>query len=149
MWKQIGRTSLFVVAVGLFAVPVDAQRAAAADSTGIRQAALDYIEGWYEGNAQRMERALHPGLAKRIMVTENGRSRLDHMGAEQLIRGTASGGGKRTPPAQRRTDVRILDIYGNAASVRIDATDWVDYLQLAKNNGQWVIVNVLWELRPR
>lgn len=38
----------------------------AADSAAIKQTALDYIEGWYEGNAERMERALHPDLAKRI-----------------------------------------------------------------------------------
>jgi len=37
-----------------------------ADKAAIRQTALDYIEGWYEGNSERMERALHPDLAKRI-----------------------------------------------------------------------------------
>ena len=40
------------------AAPALAQ--AAADSTGIRQAALDYIEGWYEGNAER-----NPGVRRR------------------------------------------------------------------------------------
>ena len=44
--------------------------------------------------------------------------------------------------------VRILDIYRNAASVRIDASNWIDYLQVAKWRGRWVIVNVLWELKP-
>src|SRR5688572_31146080 len=58
-----------VVALVL-AAPARAQTAA--DSAGIRQAALDYIEGWYEGNAERMERALHPELAKRIVNTEHG-----------------------------------------------------------------------------
>jgi Putative lumazine-binding len=27
--------------------------------------------------------------------------------------------------------------------------DWVDYMQLAKVDGRWVIVNVLWERKPR
>jgi hypothetical protein len=26
---------------------------------------------------------------------------------------------------------------------------WVDYMHMAKWNGRWVIVNVLWELKPR
>ena len=26
--------------------------------------------------------------------------------------------------------------------------DWVDYLQMAKVDGRWVIVNVLWESKP-
>ena len=38
---------------------------------------------------------------------------------------------------------------GPLAVARVDAGDWVDYLQLAKWNGRWVIVNVLWELRPQ
>jgi Putative lumazine-binding len=29
------------------------------------------------------------------------------------------------------------------------ATDWIDYLHVAKFNGRWVIVNVLWELKPQ
>jgi len=31
--------------------------------------------------------------------------------------------------------------------VKIVARDWVDYLHVAKFNGRWVIVNVLWELK--
>ncbi|MGH7551869.1 MAG: nuclear transport factor 2 family protein [Longimicrobiales bacterium] len=49
----------------------------AGDSAAIRATALDYVEGWYTGDAARMERALHPELAKRIVNTnpQNGRSR--------------------------------------------------------------------------
>jgi hypothetical protein len=131
--------------------PTQVWAQSAADSSGIRQAALDYIEGWYEGNAERMERALHPELAKRIVNTNprNGRSMLGQQGAMTLVNNTKSGGGKETPVAEQRKDVRILDIFGNAASVRIDASTWVDYLQVAKWNGRWVIVNVLWEMRPQ
>jgi hypothetical protein len=123
---------------------------AAADSAGIRQAALDYIEGYYEGDAARMERALHPELAKRIVRTnEQGRSQLGQMSAMSLVQGTRAGGGKDTPPAERHKDVTILDIYQGAASAKIYASGWVDYLHLARWNGRWVIVNVLWELHPR
>jgi hypothetical protein len=122
----------------------------AADSNGIRQAALDYIEGYSEGNAARMERAVHPELAKRIVnVDERGRYRLGQMSAMTLVEGTRAGGGKDTPVAEQRKDVTIFDIYQNAASAKIYASQWVDYLHLAKWNGRWVIVNVLWELHPR
>jgi hypothetical protein len=66
-----------------------------------------------------------------------------------LVNSTRAGGGKSTPANQQRKDVRILDIFGNTASVRVDAATWVDYLHVAKWNGRWVIVNVLWELRPQ
>ena len=123
----------------------------AADSAAIRQTALDYIQGWYTADAARMERALHPELAKRIVRTDSlGRYRLDTQSAMTLVQGTRAEGGKDTPLADRHDDVRILDIYRNAASVRIDASYWVDYLQVAKwRGGRWVIVNVLWELKPK
>jgi len=31
--------------------------------------------------------------------------------------------------------------------VRADANNWVDYLHVAKVEGQWKIINVLWEMR--
>ena len=119
-----------------------------ADSTGIRQAALDYVEGWYAADSTRMARALHPELVKRILNSDRqGRSWIANQGASQLIRGTASGGGRETPEANRKTEVRILDIFQNAAAARIDAGPWIDYLQLVKWQGRWVILNVLWENR--
>lgn len=128
----------------------NARAQTAADSAGIRQAALDYIQGWYTGDAARMERALHPELAKRIVQHDSlGRYRLDQQSAMTLVSNTRNGGGKDTPAADRHDEVRILDIYQNAATARIDASYWIDYLQLAKWRGRWVIVNVLWEMKPR
>ena len=121
-----------------------------ADAAAIRQTALDYIEGWYEGNPERMERALHPELAKRIVRTnpQNNQSRLDQMSAMSLVQGTRRGGGRNTPKERQQKDVTILDVYEGAASVKVIASDWIDYLHMARFNGRWVIVNVLWELKP-
>ena len=133
----------------LAAHPSWAQAQSAPDTAAVRATALDYIEGWYEGNAERMERAVHPDLAKRIINTDQrGRPVLGHQSAMTLVQNTRRGGGKETPPAQQRKEVRILDIFVNTASVRVDAGSWIDYLHLAKWNGRWVIVNVLWENRP-
>jgi hypothetical protein len=126
------------------ATAVEAQTKA--DSAAIRATALDYIDGWYTGDAARMERSLHPDLAKRIVITENNRSRLSHQGAQTLIESTRNGSGRRTPEAERRNQVRILDIFGDAAAVKVTASEWIDYMHMAKFNGRWVIVNVLWEL---
>jgi hypothetical protein len=121
----------------------------AADSAAIRAAALDYIDGWYAADGQRMERALHPELAKRNVFSDStGRSRLIQMSAMTLVMGTRNGGGSTIPAAQRSDSVRILDIYGGAASARVRAATWVDYMHLAKFNGQWRIINVLWENDP-
>jgi hypothetical protein len=122
----------------------------AEDRVAITQTALDYIEGWYEGNAERMERALHPHLAKRIAKHDaaQGVDVLSPMSALELVVATRKGGGTQTPEERQQKDVTILDVYEKAASVKIVASDWIDYMHLAKMEGRWVIVNVLWELKP-
>ncbi|MGD2153705.1 MAG: nuclear transport factor 2 family protein [Gemmatimonadales bacterium] len=144
-------TKRLVVLLALFPIVPGVLRAQSpADSAAITRTALDYIEGWYEGNAERMERALHPELAKRMVSTDpaSGSSTLNHMTAQQLVAATGAGYGTRTPEAERRRDLTILDIYENVASVKVVARDWIDYLHLAKFDNSWVIINVLWELTP-
>jgi hypothetical protein len=133
--------------VACAALPSALRAQSAADSAAIRATALDYIEGWYTGDAARMERALHPKLAKRIVRAQNGQSQLGDMTAEQLIAATRAGYGKETPEAERQRDVTILDVFRDAAVVKIVARDWIDYLQVAKWDGEWKIVNVLWALK--
>ena len=144
---MIRRVLLSIVLGGLGAAGT-LRGQSAADSAAIRATALDYAEGWYEGNAERMERALHPELAKRIMrTTPEGRSRLEQMSAMTLVQGTRAGGGKSTPPDRQQKDVYILDIFNGAASVKTVMSGWIDYMHMARWNGRWVIVNVLWELK--
>jgi hypothetical protein len=122
-----------------------------ADSAAIRATALDYAEGWYEGSADRMARALHPELVKRIVVrdTATGKSMVQGMGASVLVNSTRHGYGKETPKERQQKEVTILDIFGNAASAKAVMADWVDYMQLGKVDGRWVIVNVLWERKAQ
>ena len=140
------RISFLAALCGVVMFPAPCRTQSAADSAGIRAAALDYIDGWYAADGERMERALHPELAKRNVFSDSsGRSRLIQMSAMTLVQGTRSQGGSTIPNGQRTDSVRILDIYGGAASARVRAATWVDYMHLAKFNGRWRIINVLWE----
>jgi hypothetical protein len=142
--------SLIAIVI-LFSGVAAAQTAPADENAAITKTALNYIEGWYEGNAERMESALHPELAKRIIYTDpkSGRSQFSHMGAMTLVLGTREGGGSKTPKEKQLKEVTILDRFENVAIVKIVASDWIDYLSVAKFNGKWRIINVLWELKPK
>ena len=146
--RSLSRPAIVALMIAGTALPAAAQ--SSADTAAIRAAALDYIDGWYTADGARMERALHPELAKRNVTTDpaSGRSRLIQMSAMTLVQSTRRGGGSDIPAAERKDEVRILDIFGGAASARVTAATWVDYMHLAKVNGHWVIMNVLWENNP-
>jgi hypothetical protein len=141
--------AFLVLAAGFLAAAPAAAQSAEPDTAAIRTAAEDYIMGWYTGDADRMASALHPALVKRLHLTDpnSGRSWVQEQGKSQLVMGTASGAGTRTPEGDRRGDITILDVFRGSAVVRIDAATWVDYLQLVEEDGRWLILNVLWELR--
>lgn len=121
-----------------------------ADKEAIKRTALNYAEGWYEGNADKMESALSPDLAKRIARTNaQGQSGLGQMTAMTLVQYTRAGEGKQTPKEAQQKDVTILDMMGGAATVKLEMRDWVDYMHIGKMNGKWVIINVLWEMKPK
>jgi hypothetical protein len=135
-------------AVRLLRVSRPRNRPTAADSAAITATALDYIEGWFAGDAERMRRAVRPDLAKRIYQRERGgRGTLVDSDGTELVQRTAEGYGRSSPRDRIRSDVRILDVFHNSASVRIDAGLWVDYLHMERTELGWRIVNVLWELR--
>lgn len=151
MTAQIQLISVSIFALlGATAIAIP-QSSEISDDQAITKTALDYIEGWYTGDATRMERALHPDLAKRMISTDpkTNRSRFNHMGAMTLVQRTREGIGKKIPQDRQQKEVTILDRFQNAAVVKIVAADWVDYLQVAKFNGDWKIINVLWELKPK
>jgi hypothetical protein len=142
------RVRLSLTALLLAGLAGGASAQTTADSAAIRATALDYIDGWYTNDAPRMERALHPHLAKRLVYADtSGHSHLVDLTALELVQGTRAH--PPVAPADRREDVAILSVFGDAAVVRIDASTWVDFLQEVKWNGRWLIINVVWENRPR
>jgi hypothetical protein len=129
---------------------IQSNKALSVDAESIKQAVLGYIEAWYNGEPERGEKSLHPELAKRIVRvnSETGRNILEGMSASYLIERWKSGQGKNTPAENQLKEITILDINGKMASVKLEAASWVDYMHLAKLNNQWVIVNILWEVKP-
>ncbi|TND10588.1 MAG: hypothetical protein FD123_230 [Bacteroidetes bacterium] len=134
-------------------VTVSAQNDAAkprhADSLAIRETILNYVEGFYYGEVKRMEKAVHPELAKRIIVRDtSGVTMVSNMGSSTLIYNTS----RQSKKAQERkepikTEILVYDIFKNIATAKAstDKFSFIDYVQLGKINGEWKIVNVLWE----
>ena len=116
------------------------------DTESIKMVALDYIEGWYEASPERMERALHPDLAKRVVQNVDGEDRLLATSFERMMELVEN----KTPDqdALKNISIEILDLHGNLASVKTTSPDFIDYLHMAKWQGVWKIINALWEFTP-
>jgi hypothetical protein len=111
------------------------------DEDAIRSTVSDYFEGWFEGDAERMERALHPGLAKRSL--QNGG--LDEDTAQTMIEATRAGVGTRHPPEKRAIDIDVADVHGGIATAVVQSQVYREYLHLARTEDGWKIVNALWD----
>lgn len=119
-----------------------------ADEDAVRAAVRDYIEGWFDGDATRMEQALHPELVKRCRGIEgNDPDALETLSAQDMIDATAEGDGRREDTADRRIEIKIEHLSGGIASVTLLDHRYVDLLHLIRMPEGWRIVNAAWRLR--
>jgi hypothetical protein len=108
----------------------------------INQTALDYVEGWYAADVDRMESALHPDLVERRVVSlPNGTDYIDS--TLMMVEVTRVRTCKKSPTEPTLNEIEILDVCENAATAKAISADFVAYLHLAKCGGKWKIVNVL------
>ena len=112
------------------------------DILQIKAAAADYIEGWYSGNVERMDRCLHTNLVKRIPLSEAGELRM--VTKARMLELTSAGGGEDPDPD---FETVVFEISGDIATARATSPEYVDFLQLAKTTDGWKIVNVLFRNR--
>jgi len=140
--------SLVLAAAGA-AVPgpsdVDAATVAAIEAT-----CFDYVDGQLEADPDRVARALHPDLAKRMVIGDTPYERLGlrRMSKEELV-GLTKKGALKTPKEQWDRTCRVLDVTDEAASVRLETPWFVDYFHMGRFDGKWIIVNALWHSKPR
>jgi hypothetical protein len=119
--------------------------ATADDLAAIRATVVDYFEGWFDADPDRMRRALHPALAKRSLGQDEARSQAgSSVTAEQMVAWTAAGAGRRTGRADRSIDIRVAAASGGIATVVVLSDVYVEYLHLVATPDGWRIVNALW-----
>jgi len=103
---------------------------------------LDYVEGWYSSNDNRMEKALSGKLVKRRYLSEN---ETWEVNKEWMINATKEGNGKIDFPDKGRKEITIFDVTSNMATVKLTSEEFDDYLHLCKSGDEWKIVNALWD----
>jgi hypothetical protein len=129
------------------AAPLSAQ-----DTTGVRRAVLDYVEGFYEGDSTKHIRSIRPEVFKygfwipRDSTKYTGQQMTwpEFHAYTKRVRDN-----KRFAPATAVKDIVIYEVLDQTASAKLTAYWGVDYVLLAKYDGKWMISHVLWQTPPR
>ena len=146
---KIWRTAA-VAAVAITATTTTTVAAQTAeDRAGVERAALDYLEGFYEGSTDKIRRGVHPDVLKFGFARNGGTYRRVPMSFDQMlafandVRETGN-----FPSAEAPKRVELLDVLDQTAVAKVYAWWGSDYLSMAKYDGEWKIVQVLWQSPP-
>lgn len=143
------RTIAAGAALLLMATVVVVAAAQNGDREAIRQAALDYVEGIYTVQPQRIERSVHPTLVKRGFYKKEASGPYVEapMTYEQLVTLASNWNkeGKRDTSVKK---VEVLDALDQTAVAKVTAQWGVDYMLLAKYDGKWKVSQILWQSPP-
>ena len=115
------------------------------DAAAIRSCILDYFEGWFDGDADRMDRALHPGLAKHALGQDRSRAEiLDVTTKDEMVEATRNGVGRQRDTPDRAIRIDIAAVSGDIASVIIHSAVYVEFALLARTSDGWRITGTIW-----
>ncbi len=119
------------------------------DTEDVRAASLNYIEGFYEGDTGKLSASLVPTMHKFGFWKKQGAEIYENAGfmtfEEALKFANDVKEKKNFPKADAPKSVEVLEVSDKIAITKITAWWGVDYLLLAKNEGKWMIRQILWE----
>jgi hypothetical protein len=145
-----------LIAAGLAALPAFAAltgegRRVASDRAAIESAVRDYVDAIYDVDPSKIERSVHRDMVKRGFFHGNDGQYAEHfMTYEELLLLAAEwNAGGQTDVTVAPREVRILDVLDQTATARLEAHWGIDYMHLARFDGTWQIIHVLWQAHPK
>lgn len=144
------RTALLAAGLALLSLPQRAAAQTQADHDAVRQAVLDYVEGFYEGDTTRFLRSVRPEV--------------DKFGFWRNQQGAYQGGpfpwerffsfardvreGRHQTPPNAPKEVTIYEVLDQTAVAKVRAYWGSDYFLLARYDGRWMIRHIMWQVPP-
>lgn len=135
----------------IFALPITGISQNKDEKEQVKLAVLDYVEGIYEVNSSRIERSVHPDLAKRGFFIKKGETGYTGsvMTYQELVELSKTYNKNGRVPKTAPKEVVVYDVSDQTATVKLTAVWGIDYMHLAKYEGKWKIINVLWQTPPK
>jgi CubicO group peptidase (beta-lactamase class C family) len=130
---------------------VETRRDDAGDRAAVERAVRDYLEALYDVEPAKIERSVHRDLVKRGFFRDGAWEYVEHtMTYDDLYRLAAEWNADgKVDTGQAPREIRILDLLDQTATARLEAYWRIDDMHLARYDGKWKIVQVLWQEHPR
>ncbi|HPH86419.1 MAG TPA: nuclear transport factor 2 family protein [Ferruginibacter sp.] len=122
---------------------------AQSDNDLINAACMNYIEGFYQGDTARLTKSLKPTLYKigfwkdKNSGTYKPEGTMSYQQAIDYAKKVLASKHFAKPDAPKK--VVLLDVDEAIAAAKVTAWWGVDYILLSKQNGIWMIEEVLWQ----
>lgn len=141
----MNRLALTLSLLLLFSLSTQAQdsRSSGDDASALRATVTNYIQGYFTGDAQRMEQTLHPHYLKHVI---HGDIPMREKTGADMMKDVRRDGPPNMPAASKTEQVTVLDVVGDMASAKLVTPGWTDYITLLKVNGDWKILSVVQEI---
>ena len=132
----------------LLLLPITVSGQGASEREAVRQAAENYVIGVYESRPELIEKSVHPQLTKYgFMRQQDGTYKQGQMTYTQLL-DVARNWNKDKKRDTSIKEIQVLDVLDQTATAKIRAQWGIDYMQLAKFDGTWKIINIVWQTHP-
>ena len=105
--------------------------------------ALDYFEGWYDADLDRVDRALHPQLVKRRPAEVRGGD--PRVTTKQMMLDYVRKGGGAEDKTDDPIEVDVVDIHHDIATAVVRSAQYREYLHLLRTPDGWRIVDAFWQ----
>ncbi len=131
----------------LLSISIVGANAQSSEQPAVEKACLNYIEGFYEGDTAKLVKCLSPTLHKYGYYKDKTEQYVgDAMSYQQALEYAKNVLAKKrfAKPDAPKT-VIVLDVQEQIACAKVVAWWGMDYMLLAKKDGQWMIEQVLWQ----
>jgi len=122
------------------------------DRRAVYDASMNYIDAFYKSEPFRIEKSVYKDVVRRGYYwkgIDSSYSDLRAMTYPQMIQFSKDWNKNQWLPTDAVKTVDVLDVMDKTATVKIKVFWGVEYLQLAKMDDEWKIINILWQSIPK
>jgi hypothetical protein len=122
---------------------------AESERAAVERAVQDYVEAFYEAKPELIERGVHKDLTKYgFWRNDEGEYQPFPMTYDQARALAERWNADGQQGENLEYEIELLDVSDKTAAAKLTAKWGIDYMHLAKFDGEWKTLHVLWQSAP-